>query len=106
MKWLPISLNYQVSECGLVMNTRTGKILKPFNDWRGYHKVDVDGKQYKLHRLVASRFLPSPTEEKLVVDHIDHDRLNNNAYNLRWVTTKENNKRYILASLLENLTTG
>ena len=41
------------------------------------------------HRAVAELFVPNP-ENKPVIDHINTDRLDNRAENLRWVTTKEN----------------
>lgn len=42
-----------------------------------------------VHRIVAFAFHPQPTPEH-VVDHIDTNRANNRAENLRWVTRVEN----------------
>jgi hypothetical protein len=92
MKWLPIDDQYAVSDEGYVMNMKTGHILRLLDDSRGYARVDLHGKHRKVHRLVAERFLPGPTQEGLVVDHIDRNRLNNHASNLRWVTSKENSR--------------
>lgn len=90
MPWLPIDDQYEVSDDGLVMNRITGRILRPEDDRRGYYRVNLYGKHQKIHRLVAKRFLPAPTEEGLLIDHIDRDRTNNCASNLRWVTHKAN----------------
>ncbi|AZJ44267.1 HNH endonuclease [Bacillus velezensis] len=43
-------------------------------------------KTYYLHRIIC------PTDSKKVVDHIDHDTLNNTEANLRPRTFKENSK--------------
>lgn len=45
---------------------------------------------HAVHRIVAFAFLGSPPSEKHIVDHIDTDRSNNCATNLRWVTQLDN----------------
>lgn len=59
----------------------------------GYAKVTIriKGKNTNIpvHRAVASAFCDG-YEEWLVVDHIDNNKLNNSASNLRWVTASEN----------------
>lgn len=43
-----------------------------------------------IHRLVAYNFLPKPSVGKTIVSHLDHNKLNNNVNNLKWMTVKEN----------------
>lgn len=43
-----------------------------------------------VHRLVAEYFCQRPSMEHSVVAHLDHDKLNNKAGNLQWMTPQEN----------------
>lgn len=61
---------------------------------RGYYRVALlDGngnhKICSVHRLVAKSFIPNP-ENKPQIDHIDGNTRNNNVWNLRWATAREN----------------
>lgn len=86
--------NYEVSNLGRVRNVTTGKILKPYNDQRGYLRVDLSrDNRAKVHRLVAMAFVPQP-RRKNIVNHINRDRHDNRACNLEWVTQKENVAHY------------
>ena len=53
-----------------------------------YLYVGIDYKSYRVHRLVAECFCPNP-EQKKTVDHIDQNKMNNCASNLRWATLSE-----------------
>lgn len=57
------------------------------------HDLGKDGKKKraKIHRLVATHFVPnSDPETKTIVNHIDEDKTNNRADNLEWVDSKGN----------------
>lgn len=66
--------------------------LKPHVHTTGYLRVALGrGAQRYVHRLVASAFHPNPGGLPQV-DHIDGDRKNNAASNLRWVSVRDNAK--------------
>ena len=45
-----------------------------------------------IHRLVAANFLPKPDAQQTIVAHLDFDKLNNRASNLKWMSPEENYK--------------
>lgn len=72
-----------------------GKIMKTFDNGKGYYKVHLrkDGKtthEY-VHRLVSMAFHPVTDLTKVHVNHLDEKPGNNREDNLEWVTCKENN---------------
>jgi len=88
---------YEVSDFGRVKSLRFGKerILKGGVDSNGYLTVTLwkDSKQKtnKIHQLVAVAFLDHITcGFKLVVNHIDFNKQNNNVDNLEIVTSRQN----------------
>ena len=92
--WLNYDETYAVSEDGLVMNRKTGKILKPSADTGGYLIVFIHSNIARVHRIVAQMFCPKIDLPGLEVDHINRDKKDNSAVNLRWYdrSTNERNK--------------
>lgn len=58
---------------------------------RGYMVVSINGKKYKVHRLVLEAFV-GPCPEGFECDHSDRDRHNNALTNLRWCSPTDNNR--------------
>lgn len=97
---------YEVSNLGRVrsLEFRNGtgrhrriRVLTPTDNGHGYMIVGLCSdnqakrKNYYVHRLVAKAFVPNP-DNLPVIDHVDHDRANNKASNLRWLTQRDNVK--------------
>ena len=89
---------YMVSNLGRVksLNYNHGgneKVLKPVYGHHSYVTVCLtkNGKHtnFKVHRLVATAFIPNP-DNLPVVNHKDENPANNNVDNLEWCTIKYN----------------
>ena len=109
---------YQVSNLGKIKNSK-GKILKGSKDRRGYLQVKLyNNKKYKMlmvHRLVGEVFLLKSdykkdknetgviNSEKLQINHIDGNKLNNKAQNLEWCSNLYNFKEAIRIGLRNNI---
>jgi len=71
------------------------RILKQCIDTQGYNNLTLifkgNKKTFMVHQLVAIAFLNhKPNRYRLVVDHIDNDKSNNNKENLQLITQREN----------------
>ena len=83
---------YWVSDQGRVKNKHNKLLTLQPND-AGYLRVclQANGKSkwYRVSRLVAETFVPN-LQNRPEVDHINRNRADNRAENLRWVTRLEN----------------
>jgi hypothetical protein len=89
---------YEVSNLGRVrsLNKLKSRILKPrIRD--GYYAVSLSKnnkrKDGKISRLVAIAFIENPLN-LVIVNHLDGNKLNNNADNLEWCNNRENIHHY------------
>ena len=90
-----------VSNRGRVKNI-DGKLLKVKTTSAGYLAVRVAAKKAMfVHRLVMETCCPISNSEEMTVDHLDHNKRNNDIRNLEWVTEKENRERAANDQLIE-----
>lgn len=83
-----------VSQFGRIKRKKSGAyvIEKPMLNTADYAKISKNRKSYQFHRAVAYLWpdiVGVQPSEKHTVDHIDRDRSNNAASNLRWATPSE-----------------
>lgn len=96
--WKPtiISSNYEVSNLGRVRSVerkgidKRGRttlkksfILKPQENNSGYLRVNIYGRLYFIHRLVAQSFIPNPCNFP-EINHINENKKDNSASKLEW----------------------
>ena len=115
-EWIPIHtlpgyeacIEYYINKEGQVKSSKgkVERILKHTKHQAGYPMVKLTQRIGKgkvitvlIHKLVAFAFLdtpPLPYGQKVghcCIDHIDEDKSNCHADNLRWVTIRENNTK-------------
>ena len=96
--WRPVGVKrYEVSSHGRVRNGRTGHVLRPWANPRGYLYVDLGRRPQRLtrsvHSLVLDAFVgPAPAGHD--VDHVDWQRTHNCVRNLRWLRYEHNHVRW------------
>lgn len=106
---------YEISTLGIVKSKtkwcknrfngfyRKAKILKPYNI-KGYLRVGLrknsKQKHYYVHILMAMSFLNY--DNKMEVNHIDHNKHNNALSNLEMVTKQENMTKAVEFGVIKN----
>lgn len=77
-----------------IKNLETGKIVKVHIGTHGYKafRNTATNKIVLVHRLVGFIWLTNP-DNLPVINHIDHDKLNNDVDNLEWCTYSHNSKQ-------------
>lgn len=87
---LPFAPEYFISSTGDIYKLIAGRSeFLTQNISNGYAVVKIRNKKYFVHKLVAEMFVPGKTLLKNKVIHLDTNNLNNNLWNLKWVTASE-----------------
>lgn len=81
--------DFTVSNDGLLLNGNTGQAFLPRANDHGYRRVHRKGTWVAVHSLVARAFIGPQPFPSATVDHINGDRSDNRASNLRWATKSE-----------------
>lgn len=88
---------YLISDRGRVksLKGKDARLLTAFANNKGYYRVCLShrgkAKHFLVSRLVAMAFCENDDpERKTTIDHIDGNKTNNQASNLRWMSLKDN----------------
>ena len=84
--------NYEIlNQYPFIIRKKSNKRVLKESLNHGYIQVNLNGRQYRKHRLIALQFLPNPDPiNNDVIDHINHNKTDNHLSNLRWTTQSEN----------------
>lgn len=94
-EWKPVigfEKEYLISSHGRLKSLTYNRLMKPSSSGPYLHAtLTKNGRKAEknIHRLVAEAFVENPNGYS-IVNHIDEDKLNNNASNLEWCTAKYN----------------
>lgn len=97
--------DYLIDENGNVINRKTGNKVKPWLINSGYYVLNLynnsNSTRMLLHRLMVNSFI-GEIPEKMTVNHIDGNKLNNNIKNLEIVSFTENIHHAVRTGLMSS----
>lgn len=97
----------KIKETAALLKTMKENLHKSISEESKSRAVSVC---WLVHRLVAQYFLPKPKKDQVRVAHLDFEKTNNRADNLKWMTLEENfihqsKSPYVIAEQKTRLTT-
>lgn len=96
--------DYELFNNGTIYSHKTNRFLKP-GIRNGYLSIRCYGGsrdiflQENIHRLVGIYFVEGQSDEMCEINHIDGNLLNNNYWNLEWVTPLYNKEHALVNGL-------
>lgn len=99
-------VNIKISDFARIMrlDAKGWRVVTP-TQTKDYDRVTIGKQTFMVHRLMAYAWLGVPlkcTNRKMVVDHWDENKRNNNLSNLRYVTQKENMRKHAFYNYITN----
>lgn len=83
----------KVTKDGRIYHKNLKRYLNPRSDGRGYLCVDIDGKTYKAHLVVALVVHGDRPTPKHLVMHKDNNKYNLRPSNIKWGLPSDNMKQ-------------
>lgn len=103
---MPEYPNYKIYSNGKIYSKYYKKFICSKGDKNGYLRVCLKNekglKTFKIHRVILTTFNPVKDMHKLVVNHINGIKTDNNLKNLEWLTNRENIDHAIKTGLKKN----
>ena len=84
-----------VSSLGRLFSTWNLSLMTPQQRPNGYLFIEGRDRRWPVHRLVAFAFVGGHDLLRNSIDHINEDKTDNRAVNLRWCTNEENTEFYL-----------
>ena len=95
-KIIPDFEKYEASNLGKIRNAKTKRLLKQ-HERIGYYRLNLMNNESKpkavlVSRMIGFAFIPENPHNHPTIDHINQNRLDNRAVNLRWASILEQNQ--------------